>query len=405
MLDVARALEILLDAVAPLPAVEVGRGEALGAVLAEDILADRDLPPADRSAMDGFAVRSADAGAASLEIVGEIAAGSSAAGLVVGPGQAVRIFTGGVLPGGADAVAIQERAEVDPAAKSVRLLHRPLAGDNIRMRGEDVRAGQVVLARGTRIGPAQIATIASVGGERIVVHRRPRVAVASTGDELAPPGSEPAPHQVRDSNAAMLVAQTVAMGIAAVDLGRVADDARRLDEAIAAGLERDVLLLSGGVSVGAYDLVAPALARAGCTTLFHGVAMRPGKPLLAATRGGSLVFGLPGNPVSAFTAFHLFAAPALRRLGGDAHAVLSPVRATVREAITARPGRRGYLLARLAWEGGRPVVSLVRSASSGDVVSLSRANALVVTPADGGGIASGGEADVLAWGEGSGATP
>lgn len=405
MLDVAGALQILLDATAPLAAVEVESRQALGSVLAEEVHADRDLPSADRSAMDGFAVRSADGGAAALEIVGEIAAGSSPEGLFVGPGHAARIFTGGLLPEGADAVAIQERAEFDAASKTVRLLDRPRAGDNVRKRGEELRAGERVLAPGARIGPAQIAALASVGCERVAVHRRPRVAVASTGDELAPPGSAPAPHQVRDSNAAMLVAQMAAMGIAAEDLGRVADNPRRLDEAIAAGLEYDVLLLSGGVSVGVYDLVAPALERAGCTTLFHGVAMRPGKPLLAAARGGHLVLGLPGNPVSAFTTFHVFAAPALRRLEGDPRPVLPPLRATVREAIPARPGRRGYLLARLSWDGGRPVVSLVRSASSGDVVSLSRANAFLVTPEDGGAIPSGGEADVLAWGDVSGATP
>jgi molybdopterin molybdotransferase len=399
MLQVPEALALLLSAAHPLGAGEADLDAALGRVLAEAITADRDFPPTDRSAMDGFAVRAADTATAptTLRVVGELPAGRSADGVAVNAGEAIRIFTGGVLPQGADAVVMVELTEEDRERGTVRLLESPVPGEHIRRRGEDLRAGAVVLPAGAVVGAAEIAALAAVGRTRVRVVNVPRVAVISTGDEIVDAGVVPAPHQVRNSNGRMLVAQLATMGLKPLDLGIVTDDPGQLDAAIARGLAGDVLLLTGGVSVGEYDLVGSALARAGCEVLFHNVAMRPGKPILAARRGGCLVLGLPGNPVSAFTGFHVFVAPALRRLMGYRGPVVTPVRATLLDRLRGKPGRLVYQLASLTWREGHPVVIPVRSASSGDVLSLSRANAFIVVPADSQPLEGGDEVDVVPW--------
>lgn len=400
MLEVADALRILLDAVRPLEPVDVDLDAALGAVLAESVVADRDLPPTDRSAMDGFAVRTADLPdpGASLRIAGELPAGRSGDGVVVGPGEAIRIFTGGVVPIGADAVVMVERTEEDRDRGVVRILERPEPGQHIRRRGEDLRAGEAAVSAGSIVRPAEIAALAAVGRTRVTIVRRPRVAVVSTGSEVVDAGVVPAAHQVRNSNARMLSAQLAAMGLAPTDLGIVADEPARLDDVVARGLQCEVLLLTGGVSVGEYDLVGAALAGAGCEVLFHNVSMRPGKPILASRRGDRLAFGLPGNPVSAFTGFHVFVAPALRRLMGFPTPVVAPLRATLDDRLRRKPGRLTYQLASVSWSTGRPVVTPVRSASSGDVLSLARANAFIVAPGDARPIEAGDEVPVLVWG-------
>jgi len=400
MLQVAEALKILLDDVRPLDAVEVALEAAFGRVIAEPVAADRDFPPTDRSAMDGFAVRAADATSAPavLRVTGELPAGRSADGVVVNSGEAVRIFTGGVIPAGADAVVMVEQTEEDRERGTVRVLEPPAVGQHIRGRGEDVKAEEIVLVPGTRVGPAEVAALAAVGRTRLRVVRAPRVAVISTGDEVVDAEVPPAPHQVRNSNGRMLLAQLAGMGLKSTDLGIVTDDPARLDASLARGLEGDVLLLTGGVSVGEYDIVGSALVRAGCKILFHKVAMRPGKPILAAQREGCLVLGLPGNPVSAFTGFHVFVTPALRRLMGHPEPVVPPIRATLLDRVHRKPGRLTYQLARLSWRDGRPVVVPVRSASSGDVLSLARANAFIVVPGGTDAVEAGADVDVVPWG-------
>jgi molybdopterin molybdotransferase len=245
---------------------------------------------------------------------------------------------------------------------------------------------------------AEIAALAAVGRTRVAVVRPPRVAVMSTGDEVVEVEATPAPHQVRNSNARMLLAQLQSMRPEARYLGIAGDEHGVLDAMIADGLTGDVLILTGGVSVGAYDLVEPALIRAGCEVLFHNVAMRPGKPIVAARREGCLVMGLPGNPVSAFTGFQVFVRPALRKLMGDPRPIANPLRATLLEPLRRRPGRLTYHLANLGWRDGRPVVAPVVSASSGDVLSLARANAFIVAPGDPHAIPAGSEVDVVEWG-------
>jgi molybdopterin molybdotransferase len=400
MLEVTDALRILLDAARPLDPVTIGLHEALGLTLAERVVADRDFPPTDRSAMDGFAVRAADCAEAgrSLVVTGELRAGQDAGAATVNAGEAVRIFTGGVIPRGADAIVMLELAEEDRAAGTVVVNERPERGQHIRRRGEDLQSGASVVAPGTVVRAAEIAALAAVGRTRVAVVRPPRVAVMSTGDEVVEVEATPAPHQVRNSNARMLLAQLQSMRPEARYLGIAGDEHGVLDAMIADGLTGDVLILTGGVSVGAYDLVEPALIRAGCEVLFHNVAMRPGKPIVAARREGCLVMGLPGNPVSAFTGFQVFVRPALRKLMGDPRPIANPLRATLLEPLRRRPGRLTYHLANLGWRDGRPVVAPVVSASSGDVLSLARANAFIVAPGDPHAIPAGSEVDVVEWG-------
>jgi molybdopterin molybdotransferase len=399
MLTVAEALALLLDAVGSLPTREVPLGDALGATLAERVVADRDFPPTDRSAMDGFALRAADCAEPGnrLAVIGEVRAGQAVGASFVASGDAVRIFTGGVIPRGADAVVMVESTEEDRGAGTVLVKEPPEAGQHVRRQGEDLRAGETVVEAGQIVRPVEIAALAAVGRTRASVVRRPRVSVMSTGDEVVEIEAMPEPHQVRNSNARMLLAQLDSIGVEARYLGIAGDDRVALDAMIGDGLKGDVLLLTGGVSVGEYDLVGASLLGAGCEVLFHTVAMRPGKPIVAAQRGGCLVLGLPGNPVSAFTGFHVFVAPALRKLMGQPAHVTVPLRAMLVAALRRKPGRLTYHLAHLRWHEGMPLVVPVTSASSGDVLSLVRANAFIVAQGDAQPIPAGESVDVLPW--------
>ena len=399
MIEVQDAVRRLLDQVELLVFQVVPLADALGLTLAERIVADRDFPPTDRSAMDGFAVRAADCAEAgrSLVLTGEIRAGQDAGNVSVGAGEAVRIFTGGVIPRGADAVVMVEVTGENRAEGTIVVKERPEAGQHIRRRGEDIRAGETVIESGTVVRPVEIAALTAVGCTSVPVVRAPRVAVMSTGDEVVEAEATPAPHQVRNSNARMLLAQLQSMRVDARYLGIARDEKAALDATIADGLTGDVLILTGGVSVGEYDLVGAALLRAGCEVLFHTVSMRPGKPILAAKRGACLVLGLPGNPISAFTGFQVFVRPALRKLLGDPQPVATPLRATLLAPLRRKPGRLTYHLAHLRWHEGRPLVAPVASASSGDVLSLVRANAFIIAAGDPQPIPAGSEVDVLRW--------
>jgi molybdopterin molybdotransferase len=324
-------------------------------------------------------------------------AGQDASGTSVGAGEAVRVFTGALIPRGADAVVMVELTEVDRDSGAVVVKEPVEPGQHIRRRSEDARAGETVIEPGTIVRPAEVAALAAVGRTRVAVVRPPRVALMSTGDEVVEAEADPAPHHVRNSNARMLLAQLRSARAEARYLGIAGDDRAALDAMIADGLAADVLVLTGGVSVGEYDLVGAALVRAGCEVLFHTVAMRPGKPILAARRGTCLVLGLPGNPVSAFTGFQVFVKPALRKLSGDPQPIAPPIGAQLLEPLRRRPGRLTYHLACLRWLDGRPFVAPVASASSGDVLSLVRANAFIVAPGGTEAIPAGDTVDVLAW--------
>ncbi|MEA2353125.1 MAG: molybdopterin molybdotransferase [Thermoleophilaceae bacterium] len=312
LISLSEARERVLAATVALPAEEIALADALGRVLAEDVAAPHDLPPFDASAMDGYAVIAGPA--AELAVVGESRAGRPAE-RPLAPGEAIGISTGAVVPAGADAVVPVERTTTSDGRVSVP---DTVPGANIRRAGEDVESGAAVLAAGTDLGPAELAVLSSLGRDRAHCGARPRVAVLVTGDELVPPGPPLGPGQIRDSNATALAAQSTRAG-ARVELVEHVPDERG---ATIAALERalataDVVCISGGVSVGEHDHVKQALAAVGAREDFWGIALKPGKPTWFGTHGGGkLVFGLPGNPVSAMVVFHLIARPALRALQG-----------------------------------------------------------------------------------------
>jgi molybdopterin molybdotransferase len=399
MIAIDEAVRLIAGRVAPLGAEEVLLEHAAGRVLAESIAADRDFPPTDRSAMDGYAVRSADLrdGAGILELIGEVPAGASAEGVEVGAGETVRVFTGSVIPSGADAVVMVEHTDEEGADGSVKIGIAPEPGSHVRRRGSERRRGERVLEPGSPIRSPEIAALASVGRTRVQVHRLPAVSVLATGDELVEPGDTPLDHQVRNSNAATLLAQLDEMGVRGRYLGIAPDSPEALGEMLRRGLRGEALLVTGGVSVGRYDLVGEALAEAGMELLFHNVAVKPGKPLLAGLCGSCLVIGLPGNPLSTFTGFLVFVAPALRKMMGCRSWKSAALTARLEEPLHTRQNRTTYRLARLEPSPDGFRASPVSSGGSGDVLSLARANGFIVTPAGEHELEAGSELPAMLW--------
>jgi molybdopterin molybdotransferase len=333
-IDEARA-QVLATVTGPLPAEAVAVQQALGRVLAEDVAAERDVPSFDNSAMDGFAIRSGPAGR-TLHVVGESRAGAPAA-FTVGEGEAVRISTGAAIPDGADAVLQIERVTVDGGR--VTLDDDVDPGRNVRPAGDDLRAGATVLPAGTRMGAAEMGLAVACGRATVSCARVPRVVVLATGDELVAPGAPLAPGELHETNGLTLAALATQAGAKVVRTEVVRDTEAATRTAIAGALRQaDVLILSGGVSVGPHDHVKPALQALGVHEVFWRVALRPGRPTWFGTRGETLVFGLPGNPVSAMVTFLLFARPALAALQGAPH---QPERLVARlgAAIPRHPDR------------------------------------------------------------------
>ncbi len=399
MLPVDRALALVLDAAPTLPAETVALDLAAGRVLREEVRAPDDVPPFDKSRMDGYAVRAADLGDPErpLRVIQEIAAGADPESLTaVLAGNAARIMTGAPLPPGADVVVMVEESERLPDdATMVRFRSKARPGDNLARRGVDVRRGDLLLRPGDLIGAEEVGVLAACGRVQPRVGRRPRVAVLATGDELVPPGETPGPGRLRNSNGPMLLALARRAGAEARDLGIAADNPEALGAAIASGLEADLLLLSGGVSMGVHDLVGESLRALGVEILFERVAIRPGKPFTFGRRGGTLVCGCPGNPVSSYVVFQVFVRAALRKMIGYPEPVTRPVRGVLSDAVHQRPGRAGYLQARAAWSGGRYRVEVLPTSGSADFVSCARGNSLAILPADCGGLDAGAEVDLL----------
>lgn len=380
MIGPDEAWSIVLRYVQPLPPVEVTLEDALGCCLAEPVRADRDIPAEDRSAMDGYAVRSADLQSAprELRLVGEVAAGNPA-DLMVVPGSCVRIYTGASIPPGADAVAILEQAEEREGWVSFR---KPVAaGENIFRRGEDAREGDELLPAGTRVGGVEIGICAAVGKSRVLVYRPPRVAILCTGTELVAHDRIPPPGSVRNSLGPALAATLRQWGFPAARYRIIPDRPSAIRSALRRCLRSaDLVLITGGVSAGRYDCVPEALAAIGATIHFHRVAMKPGKPSLYATFGENQhIFGLPGNPLSSLTTLHEFALPALRRLSGLPVSSCRPgLRVTLAEPLPRPAGRLRYHLARLDWGDGAPKAIPVRSQSSADLPSAGRAEGVIL---------------------------
>jgi molybdopterin molybdotransferase len=362
----------------PLPAEPVALADAAGRVLAADVIADADVPRFGNSAMDGFAVRS-DASSGPLPVVDESRAGAPASSALA-PGEAIRISTGAVVPDGADAVVPVEQAR--EADGHVTLAVAPAPGQHVRRAGEDLRAGAVVLRAGTPLGAGALGVAVGAGAGALSCARRPRVAVLCTGDELRPPGSALGPGEIHNSNAVMLATLARAAGAEVVVAEAVRDTRAATEAALAAALDgADVAIVSGGVSVGPHDHVKPALAALGVAQRFWGVDLQPGKPTWFGTRDAQLVFGLPGNPVSSFVTFALFARPALRALQGAAEPLPPRERATLTEAVPRR-GRTQALRVRLDARDG--VVRATPSGGQGSHVTATLASADALAFVDGG---------------------
>ena len=380
LLSVADALALVLADAAPLPAEQTPLTEACGRVLASDLAALRTQPPADISAMDGYAVRAADVAKvpAQLAVIGEVAAGRPF-DRKIGAGQAARIFTGGVLPCGADTVVIQEATSRDGGLLCVK---RPEArGRNVRPVGLDFEAGAVLLARGRRMTARDLALAAAMNRATVPVHRRPRMAVFATGDELVSPGTEPSAGQIVASNNVALLAAGRQEAAEVSDLGIVAD---RLDATIAAVRRAreagaDVLVTSGGASVGDYDFIQQAFAAEGIALSFWKVALRPGRPLMHGRLGAMQVLGLPGNPVSSFVCTVLFLIPLLRRLAGRTDLTLPLEAAVLGCPLAANDERADYLRASLAiGSDGARIATPFGKQDSSMLAPLAKSDCLVV---------------------------
>ena len=380
MLTVEEALDEILSRVKPLPTERVPLMTALGRALAEPIVSEREIPPWANSSMDGYAVRAADTARSPvrLSVVDTVTAGMMPS-RSLGAGEAIRIFTGAPLPAGADAVIPQE--DTDATDGHVTLKASVTTGAYVRPRGEDLRVGDAVLAPGVALGPAEIGLLATLGHSQVVVHRQPRVAILSTGNELAELGCEPGPGQIPNTNTYSLVAQVIEAGAAPMNLGIASDRLESIEERLRWGESADVLLSSAGVSVGDLDLVKTALTRAGAELHLWRVSMRPGKPITFGSLGQRAVFGLPGNPVSAMVTFELFVRPALRRLAG--FTAIHRMRLSAR-ALTPIPNpgsRRGYL--RVTLERGQEWgARLTGDQGSAILTSMVRADGLAVVAGD-----------------------
>jgi len=387
MLTPAEALTRILGSVTPLRATErVPLEQAAGRVLARAPISDVDLPPFRKSAMDGFAVRSADFDALGadaereLEFSGEARAGAPFAGRVPS-GACVAIYTGAELPPECDAVVMVEHSRSQ--AGRVWLRDRPRPGQHVCPRGQDLSVGQAVLDAGRRLRAVDLALLAAVGCEPAEVVRRPRVAILTSGDELVAPNERPGPGQIREGNTLHLAAMTTAAGARVVERGVVRDDPAALRAAFESALARcDVLITTGGVSMGKYDLVGQALEACGVRGLFHRVALKPGKPLWFGMRGAIPVFALPGNPVSCLVNHELFVAPALRRLGGEALDEVSALaRGRWRGEARAAISREQHLPVEVRLEpDGAAGLYPVRWNGSADIVGIARCCALAVAP-------------------------
>lgn len=401
MVDPEQAWRTILETLRPLPSAPRRYAGCLGYRLAEPVLADRDIPAADRSAMDGYAVRAADivTAPAALQVIGEIPAGSPARPRL-GAGECVRIFTGANVPPDADTVVMVEDTET---AGDDRVTIRAAAapGRNILRRGENARQGDVLLAGGALLDATALAVCAAVGCVTPRVHAKPRVAVITTGSELKPPEAPVEPFEIRDSNGPMLCAAVAENGFACLDAVRVTDErAQLLSELRQALAANDIVLITGGVSVGKYDLVPAIVAEAGGETRYHGVAMKPGKPQLFATAAGNRgIFGLPGNPLSVLTGFHEFVLPALRYLAGcPAGACLRQWRLPLRAEVTVKAGRqRHYVPARLVSHESGSAVEPIPNAGSADLVAGSRADGMILVPPGQGRLAAGTCVDFRPW--------
>jgi molybdopterin molybdotransferase len=392
--SVDEALALVLDPIAPLAAERAPLGEAAGRVAAEDARSAVDLPPFDRSAMDGYAVRAADlAPGVALRLAGGVAAGEVAAAPLE-PGTAAAVSTGAAIPPGADAVLQSELATVDDGRVVPAQALPP--GRHVRVRGEDLRAGDVLARAGERLTLPRVSALASAGAGSVAVHRRPRLHLLVTGDELLPLGAPPEPGRIHESNGLMVSLLAARAGAELVDHGVVADDREATLAAVEAGLAGDVLVVSGGVSVGPHDHVKPAFEACGVEEVFWRVRIKPGKPMWFGRREDTLVFGLPGNPLSSIVCFCVFIEPALRRLAGERDARPRFTRGRLTVPASDADDRTTFLTARIA-PGADGVLEATPTERQGSHMTgaLGESDGFAIAPHGAGELPAGSAVDLL----------
>lgn len=385
MISVDDALARIFAGIGPAQGETIGLAEANGRVLAAPLVAAHNQPPFDASAMDGYAVRAADlAHGPSLRLVGTSQAGQRFVGKM-DQGQCVRIFTGAPLPIGADTVAIQENARVNGTLVTIE--GRPTHGENVRTKGHDFRQGSELLPVGTRMAPAKLGLAAAANRASLTVARRPALAVLATGDELVPPGHQLGSDQIVASNSFGLIPLLGPHASHVTDLGIAPDEPEMLDAALLRALDAgvDVIVTTGGASVGERDYMREVLANLGVTLDFWKLAMRPGKPLMFGTRGKTLIFGLPGNPVSSLVTAMVVVLPALRRMAGDTAPLGPRLTLPLAAPLPANGTRRHYVRAQFALVDGASAIAPIGETSSGHSSSLAAADALIIQPEHDGG--------------------
>ncbi len=406
MMKVSEAVAAVLREASPFEPQAIPLLDALGLVLAEDVRADADSPPFDKSLVDGFAVRLSDC-VTPLPVIESVAAGQVPTRSLDHP-AAIQIMTGAPLPVGAEAVVPVEHTSQAISADGRQLVSVPShvanwkLGANILRRGASTKLGDLVVAAGSELRPQELGALAECGRARVIARRRPRVAVLATGDELVPVDQTPGPGQIRNSNETMLCAQLRRACAEPVPLGIARDERVHLRERIDIGLHADVLVLSGGVSMGEKDLVPSELAAAGVRQVFHKANVKPGKPIWfgVLNRGPNsrtLVFGLPGNPVSSMVCFELFVRPALRRMMGVSPAESVAVKARLTAPHTTKGDRPTYQPARLEWRADGPIVTAVPWVGSSDLRATVAANSMALFPIGDQTYAAGSMIEVIAW--------
>jgi molybdopterin molybdotransferase len=384
MIELEEALEIVLSRVKVLPAERVNLLSSLGRSLAEDVYADFDIPGFDRAAMDGYAVISKDTDSASkkkpvvLEVIADVPAGYSTK-KVVKSGKAVRIMTGAPMPQGADAVVMVEDTEKDH--RKVKVFRPVTAKENVSFAGEDVKKGELILPQGSLIRPAEVAMLATLGKKNVLARAKPKVAILSTGDELVEVGKTLEKGEIYDSNSFGIFSQVLLSGGEPYRLGIARDKRENLLARIKKGLSYQLLILSGGVSVGDYDLVADVLKEAGVKMLFWKVAVKPGKPTFFGIRKDTLVFGLPGYPVSSMVNFENLVRPAIFSMLGRRDWQRIRVKAILKKTVLSRGKRKKFIRVKLAKEGDKYVAVPAPSQHSGVLKSMVWADGFLILPA------------------------
>ncbi|MFO0793084.1 MAG: gephyrin-like molybdotransferase Glp [Candidatus Brocadiaceae bacterium] len=396
MITVDTAVKIVTDVIEPLPSRLVPFESSLGFCLARDVQSDIDMPPFDRSAMDGYAVIAEDTTNAPVEltVIEDIAAGYMPR-KKVGRGQASKIMTGAAVPEGADAVVKFEETEDISSPNRAKILKSIRKGSNISRCGEDMKVGQTVLRKGMIIRPQEIGILSTVGKSSVEIYSAPTIGIISTGDELVEVGTKPSLAQIRNSNGYSLAAQARRMKAEVELLGIVKDRKEEIANIMCRGLNKDILILSGGVSMGEYDLVGDVMKDLNTHIYFEKVALRPGKPVIFGKKDRTFIFALPGNPVASFVTFELFIYPTIRKMMGFSTLHRTTVKAIVETELLVKRKRREYRPAHLSTQNNQWHVSPVEWHGSADLLSTTRANSLLIVREDAEKYAAGQLADVI----------